>query len=45
MDPIEARKIMVVRQLMEEQGYNQYQPVEIAVDVDQKRLLRLRKII
>ncbi|EGD50973.1 penicillin-binding protein 2 [Thermoanaerobacter ethanolicus JW 200] len=43
MDPIEARKIMVVRQLMEEQGYNQYQPVEIAVDVDQKTVAEIEE--
>ncbi len=43
MDPIEARKIMVVRQLMEEQGYNQYQPVEIAVDVDQKTIAEIEE--
>ncbi|MGI1691533.1 penicillin-binding protein 2 [Thermoanaerobacter uzonensis] len=43
MDPIEARKIMVVRQLMEEQGYNQYQPVEIAVDIDQKTIAEIEE--
>ncbi|ADH60612.1 penicillin-binding protein 2 [Thermoanaerobacter mathranii subsp. mathranii str. A3] len=43
MDPIKARKIMVVRQLMEEQGYNQYQPVEIAVDVDQKTIAEIEE--
>lgn len=43
MDPIEAREIMVVRQLMEEQGYNQYQPVEIAVDIDQKTVAEIEE--
>ncbi len=43
LDPYEARKIMVVRQLMEEQGYNQYQPVEIALDVDQKTVAEIEE--
>ncbi|MGB9809014.1 MAG: penicillin-binding protein 2, partial [Caldanaerobacter sp.] len=43
LDPQDVRKIMVVRQLMEEQGYNQYQPVEIAVDVDQKTVAEIEE--
>ncbi|HBT49158.1 penicillin-binding protein 2 [Caldanaerobacter subterraneus] len=43
LSPQDARKIMVVRQLMEEQGYNQYQPVEIAVDVDQKTVAEIEE--
>lgn len=43
LSPGEMRKIMVVRQLMEEQGYNQYQPVEIAVDVDQKTVAEIEE--
>lgn len=39
----DIRKIMVVRQLMEEQGYNQYQPVEVALDVDQKTVSEIEE--
>lgn len=43
LSPFDARKIMVVRQLMVEQGYSQYQPVEIALDVDQKTVAELEE--
>lgn len=39
----EIRKIMVIRQLMVEQGYTQYQPVEVALDVNQQTVAEVEE--
>jgi penicillin-binding protein 2 len=39
----DMRKVMAIRELMVEQGYNQYQPVEIAVDVNQQAVAEIEE--
>ncbi|SNX55147.1 penicillin-binding transpeptidase domain-containing protein [Thermoanaerobacterium sp. RBIITD] len=43
LSPQEIRGIMAIRQLMVEQGYTQYKPVEIAVDANQQTVAQIEE--
>lgn len=43
LSPQDIRKVMVIRQLMVEQGYDQYQPVEVAINVNQQTVAQIEE--